>query len=83
MEELEARCAEFSFYKQLHVTSADNLDGKDIAELQAGFDVASSRTKQRTDPNLLAGVSCEYSGIQIKDNLQGRLQALQNRLYIN
>jgi F0F1-type ATP synthase delta subunit len=83
LEELESRSTESSFYEQLHVASAAKLDDGEVTALRTGFGVTSSKTKQRTDTDLLAGVSCEYNGIQIKDNLHGRLRALQNRLYIN
>lgn len=78
--ELEMQKREVSFYNQLHITTAREVD--------SGIDVLRSVFEQRdtsgleakSDPRLLAGASCEYGGIQIKDNLHGRLQALHNRL---
>lgn len=80
LEELEMQKQEVSFYNQLHITTA--------REVGSGIDVLGSAFEQRgtngletkSDSTLLAGASCEYGGIQIKDNLHGRLQALHNRL---
>ena len=83
LKELEARDKESSFHEQLHVTSAKELESDEAEALQRGFGVSSSETKQHIDTDLLAGVSCEHDGMQIKDNFHGRLRALQNRLYIN
>lgn len=78
--ELEVRKQEVSFYNQLHITTAREVDGR-IDVLQSAFEQrGTSRLEAKSDSTLLAGASCEYGGIQIKDNLYGRLQALHNRL---
>lgn len=80
LEELETRKQEVSFYNQLHITTAREVDsGIDV--LKSAFEQrGASGLEAKLDSTLLAGASCEYGGIQIKDNLHGRLQALHNRL---
>ncbi|MEX2514817.1 MAG: F0F1 ATP synthase subunit delta [Candidatus Paceibacterota bacterium] len=81
LEELESRSREDAFYDRLQVTSAQPLVDKEKEQLTSGFGVDIADLSLETDQTLLAGVSSEYNGIQIKDNLHGRLQAFKNRLY--
>lgn len=80
LRELEARMQEAAFYNQLHITTArEERSSTDLLKSAFGQNDASGMVV-KSDSALLAGAACEYRGIQIKDNLHGRLQALHNRL---